>query len=276
MAKKVFYYSEKELECLKWVSRVVDFGVSLAVISAFNEMYSALYHLRTNKKIFRFTVKKHCNQAIEAALIREQELKSNMINKSFWLDYSDHIIDEAAPDIAKFRSAIKNELDKTALCSSELYSYVECARVLLEMSVKQYDGVMEECKEVLDNLIEQVENYVRRNYSRDSKLIKLIGRIKAVRDVQRKRGSTLLDPKVIDALVSNLRDEWIPVKDRLPETKEKVLVTHRSGVAIASLYDSESQIWIANGGKPHRLKTVIAWQKLPEPYRKEKHGKINV
>ena len=135
---------------------------------------------------------------------------------------------------------------------------------------------MEECKEVLYNLIEQAENYVRRNYSRDSKLIKLIGRIKAVRDVQRKRGSTLLDPKVIDALVSNLRDEWIPVKDRLPETKEKVLVTHRSGVAIASLYDSESQIWIANGGKPHRLKTVTAWQKLPEPYRKEKHGKINV
>lgn len=32
---------------------------------------------------------------------------------------------------------------------------------------------MEERKEVLDNLIEQVENYVRRNYSRDSKLIKL-------------------------------------------------------------------------------------------------------
>lgn len=106
---------------------------------------------------------------------------------------------------------------------------------------------MEERKEVLDNLIEQAESYVRRNYSRDSKLIKLIGRIKAVR-----------------------RDEWIPVKDRLPDTKEKVLVTHRSGVAIASLYDSESQIWIANGGKPHRLKTVIAWQKLPEPYRKGK------
>ena len=132
---------------------------------------------------------------------------------------------------------------------------------------------MEECKEVLDNLIEQAENYVRRNYSRDSKLIKLIGRIKAVRDVQRKRGSTLLNPKVIDALVSNLKDslpDWIPVEDKLPETKEKVLVTHRSGVAIASLYDSESQIWIANGGKPHRLKTVTAWQKLPEPYRKEK------
>lgn len=132
---------------------------------------------------------------------------------------------------------------------------------------------MEECKEVLDNLIEQVENYVRRNYGRDSKLIKLIGRIKAVRDIQRKRGSTFLDPKVIDVLVSNLKDslpDWIPVEDKLPETKEKVLVTHRSGVTIASLYDSESQIWIANGGKPHRLKTVTAWQKLPEPYRKEK------
>lgn len=132
---------------------------------------------------------------------------------------------------------------------------------------------MEENKEVLDSLIEQAESYVRRNYSRDAKLSKLIGRIKAVRDVQRKHGSTLLDPKVIETLVSNLKEalpDWIPVEDKLPETKEKVLVTHRSGVTIASLYDSESQIWIANGGKPHRLKTVTAWQKLPEPYRKEK------
>ena len=91
---------------------------------------------------------------------------------------------------------------------------------------------MEENKEVLDSLIEQAESYVRRNYSRASKLIKLIGRIKAVRDVQRNHGSTLLDPKVIDILVSNLKDalpDWIPVED-----------------------------------------------KLPEPYRKEKHGKINV
>ena len=127
---------------------------------------------------------------------------------------------------------------------------------------------MEEHKEVLDNLIEQVESYVRRNYSRDSKLIKLIGRIKAVRDVQRKRGSTFLDPKVIDALVSNLRDalpDWIPVEDKLPDDGEKVLVTYRHGVTAASYMGNK--MWQSGNRK---LKSVTAWQKLPEPYRKEK------
>ena len=133
---------------------------------------------------------------------------------------------------------------------------------------------MEESKEVLDNLIEQAESYVRRNYSRDSKLIKLIGRIKAVRDVQRNHGSTLLDPKVIDILVSNLKDalpDWIPVEDKLPDDREKVLVTYRLGVTAASYIGNK--MWQSGNRK---LKSVTAWQKLPEPYRKEKHGKINV
>ena len=127
---------------------------------------------------------------------------------------------------------------------------------------------MEECKEVLDNLIEQAENYVRRNYSRDAKLIKLIGRIKAVRDVQRKRGSTFLDPKVIDVLVSNLKDalpDWIPVEDKLPDDGEKVLVTYRLGVTAASYMGNKK--WQSGNRK---LKSVTAWQKLPEPYKKEK------
>ena len=127
---------------------------------------------------------------------------------------------------------------------------------------------MEEYKEVLDNLIEQAESYVRRNYSRDTKLSKLIGRIKAVRDVQRKRGSTFLDPKVIDVLVSNLKDalpDWIPVEDKLPDDGEKVLVTYRLGVTAASYMGNKK--WQSGNRK---LKSVTAWQKLPEPYRKEK------
>ena len=123
---------------------------------------------------------------------------------------------------------------------------------------------MEECKEVLYNLIEQVENYVRRNYSRDSKLIKLIGRIKAVRDVQRNHGSTLLDQKVIDILKDALPD-WIPVEDKLPDDGEKVLVTYRLGVTAASYMGNK--MWQSGNRK---LKSVTAWQKLPEPYRKGK------
>lgn len=109
---------------------------------------------------------------------------------------------------------------------------------------------MEERKEVLDNLIEQAESYVRRNYSRDSKLSKLIGRIKSV------------------LLVSNLKEallEWIPVEDKLSDDGEKVLVTYRLGVTAASYMGNK--MWKSGNRK---LKSVTAWQKLPEPYRKEK------
>lgn len=105
-------------------------------------------------------------------------------------------------------------------------------------------------QKVLD-MMRKIEFYIKRNYSNDAKLIGLVGEINKY-------------------IKSGNQQRWVPVNERLPEVKEKVLVTHRSGVAIASLYDSESQIWIANGGKPHRLKTVTAWQKLPERYRKEK------
>lgn len=127
---------------------------------------------------------------------------------------------------------------------------------------------MEENKEVLDSLIEQAESYVRRNYSRDAKLSKLIGRIKAVRDVQRKRGSTFLDPKVIETLVSNLKEalpDWIPVEDKLPDDREKVLVTYRLGVTAATYMGNK--MWQSGNRK---LKSVTAWQKFPEPYRKGK------
>ena len=127
---------------------------------------------------------------------------------------------------------------------------------------------MEENKEVLDSLIEQAESYVRRNYSRDVKLSKLIGRIKAVRDVQRKHGSTLLDPKVIETLVSNLKEalpDWIPVEDKLPDDREKVLVTYRLGVTAATYMGNK--MWQSGNRK---LKSVTAWQKFPEPYRKGK------
>lgn len=102
-------------------------------------------------------------------------------------------------------------------------------------------------QKILD-LMRKIEFHIKRNYSSDTKLIGLVGEINKY-------------------IKSSNQQRWIPVEDKLPEIKEKVLVTHRSGMAIAYLYDSESHIWIANGGKPHRLKTVTAWRKLPEPYK---------
>lgn len=141
--KQVYYYGNKDLQGLRWVARVVEFGVGLEIASAFNEMYCAVALLREDK-LYSKEVKRECNKALEQAAIREEWIKKNMANKQFWLDYSDYIIDLASQDITMFRIAIKQALDDGKHKKSTLLSYVETARVLLEMSTQQFDLVMED------------------------------------------------------------------------------------------------------------------------------------
>ena len=147
MPKKVYYYGEKDLQGMKWVARTVDFGVGLSVIAAINEVYSAFGMLLDRPDIFRHAVKRLGNLAVTAASRREAYIKSNMKDKSFWSDYSDRVIDEAGTDITLFRVAIKTELDKAKFPDSNLYSFIECARVLLEMSITQFDCIMKQAKQ---------------------------------------------------------------------------------------------------------------------------------
>lgn len=83
MSKKVYYYNEHDLEGLKWIAKVMDFGVSLEVVSAFNEIRVSYIYLRERKDLFRHTIKQNCNNAMKALKIRETEIKSLMINKKF-------------------------------------------------------------------------------------------------------------------------------------------------------------------------------------------------
>lgn len=146
MSKKVYYYNEHDLEGLKWIAKVMDFGVSLEVVSAFNEIRVSYIYLRERKDLFRHTIKQNCNNAMKALKIRETEIKSLMINKKFWDEYSDPIIDLANDDIEKFRKAIKQTLDDANYKDSEIISYVETARVLMDMSIKQWDTIIDEAR----------------------------------------------------------------------------------------------------------------------------------
>lgn len=147
MKKKVYYTSEKDLEGLKWVAKIMDFGVNLMIKAAINELTNAYIMLRERDDLFKWSLKNLANRVIKAAKIKEREILDIMENKNFYDDYADAVIDYAQSDMTKFRVAIKQELDKAHIADSMLYSYIECARVMLNMSVFQYDNIIKEAKE---------------------------------------------------------------------------------------------------------------------------------
>ena len=69
--------------------------------------------------------------------------------------------------------------------------------------------------------------------------------------------------KAIEALEEQ-EPRWIPVGERLPENKQRVLVTRKSG---AIGYITWNTWW--NEQRSYPIDKVIAWMPLPEPYKEE-------
>lgn len=72
----------------------------------------------------------------------------------------------------------------------------------------------------------------------------------------------IVQTEVINKIKSGelvLKGEWIPISERLPEALQSVLVTSKSGRVYTS--------YIAHGDWEYGGE-VIAWQPLPEPYKK--------
>jgi hypothetical protein len=146
MSRRVVYYGERDLEGLRWTARIIDFGIGLSVTAAFNEIRNS-YACLIESPLFRQSVKRDTNNVMRMIKQRECEIRSIMKDKSFWDDYSDTVIDLANNDVTLFRVAIKSVLDKGGYRDSNLVSYMETARVLLEMSEQHYDGVMADARE---------------------------------------------------------------------------------------------------------------------------------
>ncbi len=144
--KKVYYYGKKDLEGLKWTARVIEFGVSLEVAAAFNEMDVTTILLRDNDRLNQQLIKKFCNKANDKQRQKWAEIKRFMVNKKFFDDYSDNIIDAAKKDILLFRLAIKQKLDDARCPHAEMISHAESARCLLDMAVYQWDVCIEESR----------------------------------------------------------------------------------------------------------------------------------
>lgn len=69
--------------------------------------------------------------------------------------------------------------------------------------------------------------------------------------------------------------QWIPTKDRLPDTSRRVYVTevlehyeYDMHMVYIAQYKREEDGWIFDqDNNPDHEAIVIAWQELPEPYR---------
>lgn len=161
--KRIYYCGERGLEGLRWISKVIDFGVGLSVRATTNEMLNAYLYLRERSDLFRHRVKMLCNAAMGAAKHSETCIKSNMKSRDFWEAYCDRVIDSAERDILMLRIAVKQELDNVGCEDSDLLSRVETVRIMLDMSTKQYECAMEECRNKFGhNYFKDFEEYYMR------------------------------------------------------------------------------------------------------------------
>ena len=147
MKKRYVFKTEKELEGLRWTARVIDFGVSLTIMAALNELTTAYVMLREHKDLFKHNIKRIANETMQCATNLRTSIISVMKRGEFFDTYSDRVIDLAESDITLFRISVKQTLDDERIADSELFSYMETARTLLEMAAEHFDSAIRAAKE---------------------------------------------------------------------------------------------------------------------------------
>ena len=74
-----------------------------------------------------------------------------------------------------------------------------------------------------------------------------------------------------DHLIANgvTVQEWIPVKDRLPEDSVAVNLHTRSGVVGTGFYDKQTKSWVQCYSGGSLVVDVTHWMPMPEPPKEE-------
>ena len=72
----------------------------------------------------------------------------------------------------------------------------------------------------------------------------------------------------IEGILDPLEPRWIPCSERLPEAKQRVLVTFPDGTV-------DIKICIDAGHLKWFFSHMTAWMPLPEPYQSEKERKTD-
>ena len=144
--KRVYYYSRNDLEWMKSVAKSIDFGVSLDIVEALNETRNAIFMLQQNKQFYRHKVKQLATDILKTMVRIEQGIKSPMIHKGFFFEYSDIVVDLCCDDIENFRHSIDSVMEKGGIIYHNLFSYIETGRTLCDLAVKHFDTIIDESK----------------------------------------------------------------------------------------------------------------------------------
>lgn len=97
---------------------------------------------------FRHDVKSNLNKCVKMYFDYEKRHLTNFENnKRLFLDYLDYVENNIQKDVDIFRISIKSLLDKYGETESELKSYVEAARTLLNLACHIYDAQIDVARE---------------------------------------------------------------------------------------------------------------------------------
>lgn len=157
--KKVNCRSEKAVIGIKWIAKVIDFGVSLTVIEALNDGLNAFLAIRENKKVYRQKVKQLANEAEKKMSLKRASILSEMKDKKFFDTYSDAVIDLAEKDVQDFRSSMKEVLDENNVHDSDMIADVETARVMFVFATMHYNSVMDTAKSKFGSCHKELFNH---------------------------------------------------------------------------------------------------------------------
>ena len=138
---------------------------------------------------------------------------------------------------------------------------------------------------VLEKILEEIEK--RANYRKS--LVRYEKKNGTITDVARNQGALeeiVIVAKIIDSNMDEAKDinvpsnvGWIPVEERLPDRLNKEsydinLVTLENGEVCIGVYRDDKKEWWTRKKEGETLYTtkhnVIAWQRLPEPYKPKK------
>lgn len=160
--KKLEYDTDMELEGIRALTRIIDFNVSLTISTAINELYTSHMMLREHPDFYRGKVKYQANLAEQEARMQRERIMSLMTSRRFFDAYSDRVIDLAEKDITLFRISIKQTLDDENCPNSELFSYVETSRALLEAAVRHFNSEVDLTADEYSEELPCTPRYLRR------------------------------------------------------------------------------------------------------------------